>query len=287
MYLSLEQHVSDGKLSISSPSELSRLHSLPRDFTSLLQLVGRLSSLFVGEDFLARIEEGSELVKQLILLASQGTRTKFYAMQGLQPDLIKDFVDVQAHSLAALKAWCHWLAMLHTASLKNPSYESQCRELTSRVTLAAVTVVKEGGGAAADKSAPSSSSSVLVHSAVHFLVTLTGTVRPPSIWKLKEFTDLYAGAQRLSLSPEDNRLLVRSLANVLLLHWPGLSEQRWEERQKHLAKFLRDVTKDFRDVRSAHGFQHSLGMQKMGAFESASLKTIALSTLLCLFQPSP
>ena len=49
----------------------------------------------------------------------------------------------------------------------------------------------------------------LVHSAAHFLVTLTGTVRPPSIWKLKEFTDLYSGVQHLKLQPEAHRLIVR------------------------------------------------------------------------------
>ena len=57
------------------------------------------------------------------------------------------------------------------------------------------------------------------------MVTLTGTVRPPSIWKLKEFTELYSGVHNLRLCPEDRRLLVRALTNVLLLHWPGLNEQ--------------------------------------------------------------
>jgi hypothetical protein len=37
----------------------------------------------------------------------------------------------------------------------------------------------------------------LVHAAAHFMVTLTGTVRPPSIWKLKEFTDLYSSIGHL------------------------------------------------------------------------------------------
>ena len=45
----------------------------------------------------------------------------------------------------------------------------------------------------------------LVHSAAHFLGTLTGTVRPPSIWKLKEFTELYACLNHLKLEPNDHR----------------------------------------------------------------------------------
>ncbi len=99
MYLSLEHHVSSGSdgsrhLSISSPAELARLHCLLRDFTSLLQVVGRVSSLFAGDEFLARITEASELVRQLIFLASYGAKEKFYSLQGLSAEIAKDFVDV-------------------------------------------------------------------------------------------------------------------------------------------------------------------------------------------------
>ncbi len=111
----------------------------------------------------------------------------------------------------------------------------------------------------------------LVHSASLFMATLTGTVRPPSIWKLKEFTDLYglAGSLRLP-SSEDKRLLVRALSNVLLLHWPGLSEQRWEERQKHLTKFLRDLTGDFRQIRESKAFLTNSEHQ----FQGKAFKTL-------------
>ena len=80
------------------------------------------------------------------------------------------------------------------------------------------------------------------------MVTLTGTVRPPSIWKLKEFTELYSGVHNLRLGPEDRRLLVRALTNVLLLHWPGLNEQvcgkgqigqSLNKRETHLLNLLR------------------------------------------------
>ena len=40
------------------------------------------------------------------------------------------------------------------------------------------------------------------------------------------------------LSEDAHRLLVRSLCNVLLLSWPGLQEQKWEDRKKHLGKRL-------------------------------------------------
>ena len=75
---------------------------------------------------------------------------------------------------------------------------------------------------------------------------MTGTVRPPSIWKLKEFTELYSNLNHLKLEANDHRLMVKALTNVLLLPWPGITDQRWEERQRHLAKFLRDLTETFR-----------------------------------------
>ena len=40
--------------------------------------------------------------------------------------------------------------------------------------------------------------------------------------------------------------MVKALTNVLLLPWPGIMDQRWDERQRHLAKFLRDLTETFR-----------------------------------------
>ena len=101
----------------------------------------------------------------------------------------------------------------------------------------------------------------LVHSAAHFLCTLTGTVRPPSIWKLKEFTDLYSCLNHLKLEPDDHRLMVKALSNVLMLPWPGIPDQRWEERQRHLTKFLRDLTETFRSIRMVQDFPTNKELQ--------------------------
>ena len=73
----------------------------------------------------------------------------------------------QAQTLASLKAWCQWLSQLHTVSLKDESYEPQCRDLTSRIMVAVAPVVKAGD------------SLELTHSAAHFMVTLTGTYKKP------------------------------------------------------------------------------------------------------------
>jgi len=271
-------------LPAASEEELTKLTLTLRDFASLLQLIGRVSSLFASEDdYLQRLLEGSALVRELIELAAYGGRMRFYNLPTARTNskLARGFLEVQAHTLAALKSWCHWLHKLHTASNANQKYQNECSELTSKVTVAAVIVVKEGGeqrpctsqaihstyahaGQREESQDASSPHGKLLHSAVHFLVTLTGTVRPPSIWKLKDFTDLYSGLSNLRLPPEDARLLVRSLANVLLLQWPCIADQRWEERKKHLTKFLGDITVAFRAYRQMDDFANSRALQTEG-----------------------
>ena len=159
-----------------------------------------------------------------------------------------------AQSLATIQAWCVWLSQLHKLSLKDKSWEGECRGLTSRVMAAVSAVLKDG-------SADPGRTRLLVHSAAHFLVTLTGSVRPPSIWKQKEFTELYSLLPSLNLSPEDHRLMVRALSNVLILPWRGIPDQRWEDRQRYLAKFLQDLTTTFRKIRTVPNFQHNQVVQ--------------------------
>ena len=106
--------------------------------------------------------------------------------------------DINTQALAALKAWCHWLSQLHSLALKDANFEPQSKDLTSRIMVAVSPVIK-------DNQMGSKNRQKLVHSAAHFLGTLTGTVRPPSIWKLKEFTELYACLNHLKLEPNDHR----------------------------------------------------------------------------------
>ena len=159
--------------------------------------------------------------------------------------------------MAALKAWCHWLSQLHSLALKDANFEPQSKDLTSRIMVAVSPVIK-------DNQMCSKNRQKLVHSAAHFLGTLTGTVRPPSIWKLKEFTELYACLNHLKLEPNDHRLMVKALTNVLLLPWPGIQDQRWDERQRHVAKFLRDMSETFRSIRLVADFPTNKELQTQG-----------------------
>ena len=253
VYMDLEKVIRPGspvpRLELASIEDEQKLDLLLKDFCSLLQLVGRISVLFIGEMFLERLDTGMNYLKELLLLTAFSSQNKIYSCSCENPVIKEGFLKVHAETLAALKAWCHWLAALHSEALSDSKYTWVCSDLTSKIVSAVVVVIKDGG------------SDVLVHAASHFLVTLTGTVRPPSIWKLKEFTDLYSSISHLRLQPDAHRLLVRSLTNVLLLHWPGIQEQKWEDRKKHLTKFLRDTTEEFRNLRINPNFSQSKQLQ--------------------------
>jgi len=238
------------RLQLASKDEAGKLDIMLKDFATLLQLIGRMSVLFLGENFLERLQSGMDYMKQLLALAAFGSRNKLYSCRCDNPVITLGFLEVHAQTLGALKAWCHWLAALHSEALSDSTYTWVCSDITSKIVSAVVVVVKDGEN---DK---------LVHAATHFLVTLTGTVRPPSIWKLKEFTDLYSTINHLRLKPEAHRLLVRSLCNVLLLNWPGILEQKWEDRKKHLTKYLRDITHSFRSLRADENFINNKQLQK-------------------------
>jgi len=58
--------------------------------------------------------------------------------------------------------------------------------------------------------------------------------------------------------------MVRALANVLLLPWPGIPDQKWDDRARHLTKFLRDLTESFRNLRTMPNFATSRQLQDQG-----------------------
>ncbi|XP_071749050.1 exportin-6-A isoform X2 [Lepeophtheirus salmonis] len=234
VYLQLTKYIVNSSFVLPSEVEYRQLHCVLRDFSTYLQIMGRISSFTIGEHFNSQLNIAGSYMKQLIELVSFGSQYKLYLLNSPFPALSEDFMDVHAQSLAALKTWCHWLAQLHREAIKEPQqFDSHCRELTSSMVISVIPVIKSGSN---DK---------LMHAVAHFLVTLTGTVRPPSIWKLKEFTELFSDLPRLKLLPDAERLMVRALSNVLLLTWPGISDQRWDEREKHLKKFLGEITINF------------------------------------------
>jgi hypothetical protein len=105
-----------------------------------------------------------------------------------------------AQVLAALKAWCHWLAQFHTEDTLKPLYD----HLVSDMVNSSVPLLARRG-----------EPSKLCHSAAHLLVTLTGTVRPPRIWELQPIRDMYHMAASLTyLLPEVCSISLRNFTFI-------------------------------------------------------------------------
>jgi hypothetical protein len=78
---------------------------------------GTYCTLFYTAIF-CRLSAGMEAVKQLLALAAFGSRSRLYSCRMERPELVAAFLDAHAQTLGALKAWCHWLAALHSESLR-------------------------------------------------------------------------------------------------------------------------------------------------------------------------
>ena len=80
-------------MNIPNDPEHQNLRHMLKDFATLIHLVGRISTLFIGDEFLARAQEGHELFKQLIMVASYSSKNKLYLLQ-VSGDVAGQFVDV-------------------------------------------------------------------------------------------------------------------------------------------------------------------------------------------------
>lgn len=107
--------------SVSNDEQVDKMVTLLKDLSSFLKLVGRLSDMFTGEHFLPRLKLGLEYVKHLLALVGHGSKHKLWTVElsfTSKHDLRSCLIQCHAETIAALKAWCHWLASLHTESLQ-------------------------------------------------------------------------------------------------------------------------------------------------------------------------
>ena len=88
------------------------LHHTLRDFSSLLQLFGRLGSLFLGDSFKDHLTLGLDMVKQLLAIASFGSSQKLWRCGVSHAAIAVDLMEVHAQTLAALKVTGHILIIV-------------------------------------------------------------------------------------------------------------------------------------------------------------------------------
>nr|CAD7264735.1 unnamed protein product [Timema shepardi] len=207
------------QLGVKSEHDIGRMHCYMRDLSSLTQIMGRLSVHQI-DDF----THGNVIVPLLLNLANFAFEQQLHRLLVSTPVLTTDFVEVHAQVLAALKSWCHWMVPVER------------HNLIPGLLGSVVPILTTPGEPAK-----------LCHSAAHLLATITATARPPQIWELEIIRDLYRLVPTLqNLQPETYRLVQRAMCNTLLLVWPGVSDQLWDQRHKLLSALLDSLVSDFR-----------------------------------------
>uniref|UniRef100_A0A8C9TUQ4 Exportin 6 n=1 Tax=Scleropages formosus TaxID=113540 RepID=A0A8C9TUQ4_SCLFO len=237
----------DLRLNITAENDCRRLHCALRDLSSLLQAVGRLAEYFIGDVFAARFNDALTVVERLVEVTCYGSQVSLYDVETAVPSVLKpDLIDVHAQSLAALQAYCHWLAQFYS-------------ELHRQSQTRFVNIVTS----AMDASAPLIGAKVpekLLLSACHLMVSVATTVRPVflvTVPAVQNIFNLVTDSSTRRLPPEAQVLVCRALSSMLLLPWPNLpeSEQQWNTRSVNHSSLLAALTRHYRQLRGTTNVQ--------------------------------
>lgn len=259
VYLELEQFVGkDGPTSclrVTAENECRRLHCTLRDLSSLLQAVGHLVDRCSTETFAEHFDSTYGTVSRICHAANYSNRMRFYDMKTAAPSVLKsDFIEVHAQTLAALKAFSHWLSLWHADCLQKGTRKEEFTALVRGYVGAAVPCVLH------------ESPEKVVHSAAHLLVSVTAT-RPSFLLALPSVQELFTAVcdRRLRpLPPQPELLVLRSLHNMVVLPWPGASDaaQEWEVRAAHHRRLVASLTGVLTQIAAAPDFATNRGLQQ-------------------------
>ncbi|XP_074647944.1 exportin-6-like [Tubulanus polymorphus] len=258
-YIGLEFYVTnDGdsrrKLLINNESECRRLHCTLRDLCSLLQAIGRLVDHFIGENFPQRFNDAIDLLDRLLNIAAFSTKMKLNETNSEQV-LQSDFIELHAQSLASLKTFTHWLTQFGSETQQH----TQHKDKFVSIVMSHIKVVTP----LFEKDIPKK----IVHSAAHLFVSLMTLVRPPFLLQLPEIQALYNNCSQgyySSFSNDIQLLIYKSLANYLILPWPNLldTEQDWLDRANHHEGFIKQLTQQYRQLKSSPGLPDDKTLQE-------------------------
>ncbi|KAG8226609.1 hypothetical protein J437_LFUL007682 [Ladona fulva] len=214
----------------------SEERDLRRDLASLTLAVGRTASFGalsrppMANDHSSKLESRAlELVTKLVTLASTGVQRN--------PVPSADLIEVHAQNLAALQAWCHWMAQR-----MGPSGELPATELVSRSAECAANAILAGAEWSAGRFGVGKAARV-PHAAAHLFCTLTAVARLPRLWQNPNVSPLFSRGRDvlLALPEETGHLVARGLQNALLLGQAGegsTPEAAWNERETLYASLL-------------------------------------------------
>ncbi|CAL4120451.1 unnamed protein product, partial [Meganyctiphanes norvegica] len=249
IYLSLQSNMVEQngrrRLNISAEHECPRLHCLLRDLSSLLQAIGRLSTLFLGEDLPKRSTTAIQVIEKLVEMANYSTGLKLFAVETAVEVLHTDFVEVHAQALSSLRAWVHWLSQLYgqqfvqvfPGGTQTHQHQDTCHTINKQMLVAATNALNSG--------APP----LIINCGVQLLLSLSVMVRSPMALELSQVQELYLHTTSITPDIKVRRLIYRALVNFLLLPWPSfIVDHRLETRKHHLNSFILSFTSEVRKI---------------------------------------
>ncbi|MPC08061.1 exportin-6-like [Portunus trituberculatus] len=249
IYLSLQSNMveQDGRrrLNISAEHECPRLHCLLRDLSSLLQAIGRLSTLFLGEELPKRSTTAVQVIDKLVQMANYSTGLKLFEVQTAVEVLHSDFVEVHAQVLSTLRAWVHWLSQLYgqqfvqvfPGGTQTHQHQDTCHTINKQMLVAATSILNVG--------APP----LIVNCGVQLLLSLSVMVRSPVALEMNQVQSLYVQAPSILSDLKVRGLILRALVNFLLLPWPSfVVDHKLDTRKHHLTTFINSFTSDIRKL---------------------------------------
>ncbi|KAK3889634.1 hypothetical protein Pcinc_006379 [Petrolisthes cinctipes] len=249
LYLSLQSNMVEQngrrRLNISAEHECPRLHCLLRDLSSLLQAIGRLSTLFLGEELPKRSTTAVQVIEKLVQMANYSTGLKLFEVETAVDVLHSDFVEVHAQVLSTLRAWVHWLSQLYgqqfvqvyPGGTQTHQHQDTCHTINKQMLVAATNVLNVGAPA------------LIVNCGVQLLLSLSVMVRSPIALEMNQVQSLYVQAPAISSDIKVRGLILRALVNFLLLPWPSfVVDHKLETRKHHLSSFVNSFTSDVRKI---------------------------------------
>ncbi|XP_054164812.1 exportin-6-A-like [Oppia nitens] len=229
-----------------SEADICRLQCTLRDLSTSLKLVGRLADHFTSDNFNRWFVSTKSLIEKLIQALILFNKNKFHK----QKHLSIEFIDVCAQFMATIKAYRHWLQKFCNDEQSN----NDRLGIISAIVENCIQIICDNRG----------NDSQMCHSAGHLFYSVATTVRPVFLLSLECVQMLFTrvcshvkchnpcndfetnGIPGITI--EDEKLLCRSISNMLLLPWLNMnndSSQNWESRTLYHDMFIEAIVEPF------------------------------------------
>uniref|UniRef100_F6YTY3 Exportin-6 n=1 Tax=Ciona intestinalis TaxID=7719 RepID=F6YTY3_CIOIN len=219
-------------------NQLPRLQRSMRDLAMCLQAFGRISELFLAENFQEHFQTALTLIQKFLTIALFGCKNHLYQSSNLPPAVVKDATAVQAEALACLQPYTHWLSQLYSEAQHAGHSQAQLSQLLSSYMDVIVPVLS--------KQVPDKISLSSAHTLLSVVTTVRATFlsQSPAIQKL--YHDVANGLCN-KLPMKTQSLIYRSLSSLLLFPWPNTpeAEQSWHERSENHKTFIKSLLGEY------------------------------------------